>query len=231
MDARIADLRRRTALNEPGARARLLQERLRKGELARDRVELAAALWDPDAASVVQLAGRRRMLDVTDLVASGREAVERGCVATVRLLVPCWREAFPGDDRIPRAVQVAEQLVLVPPERRSGADDVDRIGDAEHDAARALGCRYTSPQSWAAVAVDDTLAGVIFDKMGCEVVAGCARDALAKHHRRPELDARLMIHQALAADLVPWLLLERDPLRERVEGLRGGVEATSSEDA
>jgi hypothetical protein len=138
-------------------------------------------------------------------------------VATVRLLVPCWIDVFPEDDRIPRAVQRAEQLVLVPSGRRRDSDRIEGLAMAEHDAANTLGCMHGSPQALAAVAVDYTLAGIIYDKMGCRVVADHARESLEKSLRKLEIEARFAVHRALAADLVPWLLLERDPLRERVE--------------
>lgn len=216
-DARLADLRRLVAQGEPGARAQLLQHRLRVGDLDDERVRLAASLWDEDALAILPVGSDRRMFDVTDLEPFGREVVERGCVATVRLLVPCWVAAFPDDDRIPRAVERAEQLVLLPFERRSRSDWVEGLQGAERDAATRLGCRYRSPQALAAVAVDYTLAGVIHDRMGSRVVAGHARESLEKSLRKPEIEARFTVHRALAADLVPWLLHERDPVGERVE--------------
>lgn len=82
MDQRLADLRRRVALAEPGARAQLLAERLRIGDLTRERLELAAYVGDEDAravAGVIEDEGSAR------LEAWGRDAVLRAGAAALRV--------------------------------------------------------------------------------------------------------------------------------------------------
>ncbi|MCO5165389.1 MAG: hypothetical protein M9894_03350 [Planctomycetes bacterium] len=215
MDDRLRGLRRRVGRGEAGARAALLAERLRSGDLAPERVRLAAALWDPDARAVSPVP--QRLHEATALEPYGRAAVERACIATVRLLVPCWVEAFPDDERIPLAVLASERLALMPPEARGWEDGLRHVGMAEHDAARALEAGYQSAQALAAVAVDYTHAGVVHGNMGVEVVAGYALESLTAGPGRTEPDARRLVHEAIAADLVAWVLGEGDPLRERVE--------------
>lgn len=214
MTRRPRDLESDDVDDEIHARARLLQERFRVGDLTVERLELAALLGSGEAHLVLSASSVPNLVDVASLTVHGREVVERGCVATVRLLLPCWRAAFPDDVRVPSAVERAERLI-VGLEGREDAARIDGLGTAEHDAARVLPDRYESAQALAAVAVDYAFAGVLHGGMGVEVVADHSRRALARSLGVAEEEARVMIHDAIASDLVPWALGFGDPLRDR----------------
>lgn len=214
-DQRLRDLKRDAARGDLQAQALLLLERVRVGDLAEERLRLAAYLGDEAARLARSAIGTAACVDVADLEAYGREVVERACVATVRLLVPYWRGAFPQDLRIPSAVERAEHLILGVV-RREKAASIEGLGSAEHDAARVLPDGLRSGQALAAVAVDYAFAGVLFGNMGVRVVAGHAHRALRLWLAVSEDEAGRRIHDAIAAEVVPWALGVRDPLRERL---------------
>lgn len=83
-DERVRELERRAEQGEPGARAALVAERMRIGEISRERVQLAAYVDDPDAREVAPPRfGPPSDLDVwaRGFARWGREAVLRAGVA------------------------------------------------------------------------------------------------------------------------------------------------------
>src|SRR5687768_1848904 len=112
-DTKLRDLERRwketgTAADE----AAYLLERVRVGDLTEERLRVAASCGHEAARVAVAAVGLANLVDVVDLEVHGREVVERGCVATVRLLLPCWHEVFPTDVRLSSAVDRAERMIL-----------------------------------------------------------------------------------------------------------------------
>lgn len=157
---------------------------------------------------------------VIGLEAWGREACVRAAVALARLALPVMAE-LPHESRLSlRAIEAAEAWV------------VDPTADAERLAGQQAGLvtRATTLAGSAAVcarlaaeAASDIVAergpGVDFmgGDQGAARRAGAGEAALdaASSALRAGFDAR-QIKEALRADLVPWVLANSDPVRERV---------------
>lgn len=93
MDERLRLLSRAATLNaEPGARVRLLQEQVRRGEVDAHRVRLAAHLGDPIASAALGGSALEPATKAGDLVLSlkpfGPEVFARAAVVALRLLSP-----------------------------------------------------------------------------------------------------------------------------------------------
>lgn len=207
VDDRLQDLRRRVAQGEPGARAALLAERVRTGDLARERLELAAHVGDEDAR---RIAGpTRSSLDREALSSWPREALVRGLVAAARVAFeafkrepldfprPSWVAPESTFEMIREAIESSERWILDP--AGSHLPVLLLVTDAGRSAWWVmLGPTITNEKH--EVASTNAAFGIrsAAEQAGEGVVAAAIRNEVA-----------------------PWALGERDPVRERVEAAGG----------
>lgn len=117
-DSRLRELERQAAAGDVQARARLLAERVRVGDLAPDRLQLAAYLGDPQAR---QALGEQAPAQVEQLSTWsegleqwGRDTLIRAALAAARLGLGVWRARYPADDHLPRGLESVERWVADP---------------------------------------------------------------------------------------------------------------------
>lgn len=211
-DHRLRSLERDLATGDPGARARLLRERLRAGTLELERAQLAAWLGDPDAREALGPGGyeafaaplrevtRRVVGDLQTESASVSLAIwvaalERwGAPACVRAAIAAARLALP----------TIEGKAYLGPAARSAARDALRAAEAwarcPCDAHAEAGHGAWSDAVWEATSSASP------DPHG-------ARNAAVRVARwaggETSVDA---VRDAVRAELVPWALGLGEPL-------------------
>lgn len=216
MDERLRQVARLANPGHGEAELRLLLERRRAGGLTEESLAVAAACGHEAAGALLGSSSPPPRVTCKGLGPHGPEVVARAALACGRALLPIWAQAFPDDHRLVQALAVAEGWLLYPGDDRRRALP-DGIGEAEHDAARSQAAGYDSAPASCAVAIDYATAGVIHGKLGTEVVDGCAvRAWTASGLTRQAAEGQLA--SAIAAELIPWALGQRDPVRERVNG-------------
>lgn len=203
------------------ARAARLAERVQAGELARERLELAAYLGH---AAARQAGPRPRSTACAwglhgvdaffnDLDAYGEEVRDRANLAMCRALLPRWQEQYPAEpwlgewlrDEERRVVEGREQAPEERAERTArlrerlrafppfAALEGRREGEAHLESHSAL-FAFTLLE-----AVQGTRVGVVaFDLAGTEL------------HRR----GRAWLRRVVRREVAPWALGEGDPLSE-----------------
>lgn len=216
-DAELRELERAFAAS--GAvddEARWLQAQLRTGALARERVELAAALGHAAAASVVTVTGTPR-LSVDHLLhlvrthwppGSGWGSIPLGWQTAVRTTIALARALPPFDDPSAgkhsiEALEAAEAWCCCPCASCSArANYASRWGSAPAYVG-AASCA-SSPGG------TDKFPGPGWVLRVEGVWRECARDLGTSRTRT-----------AVIGELLPWALGRSDPVRARVEGRRG----------
>ncbi|MCO5167628.1 MAG: hypothetical protein M9894_14870 [Planctomycetes bacterium] len=202
MDDRLQDLRRRVAQGEPGARVALLAERVRTGDITRERLELAAYVGDDDARQLCAGMVLDSSAALTDWYAGmlrfGPEAAVRSGLALLALA----RE--PAGEGTSAALALLERWALCPCADHAesarvsvwtGPRDPDDDGDTRlvcvlmlaEDAGRRPSARYVTLE-WA-------------------------------RNRQGATDDD--VRAAIRNEVAPWALGERDPVRERVDAAGG----------
>lgn len=104
-DARLRSLERRVSQGDPEAEPQLLLERVRLGLLARERLELAAALGHAAAARALERTIEREDPDsrewLWNLLPHGRWVVARAILIAARYVLPSFESVWP-DELAPR---------------------------------------------------------------------------------------------------------------------------------
>lgn len=220
MDELLRELERQAAHGEPGARARLLRERVRSGALARGSLRLASHLGDLDARAAVDgEAPFAPTLDawVLGLEPFGKEAALRVGVAAGYLALPVWEVALPEDPRLEHLLASVDRWILDPGERAQ--EDVIRCAGALRVEADwfedALGWIEDSPP-------EDLLREgglALAEAVGLGAGFACirVRNALDDFSEATSVPA---LQSAVRREVLPWALGEGDLVLERVA--RGG---------
>lgn len=218
-DEGLQRLRRAARAGDAEAEARLLLARVRAGQLAPERLGLAAHLGAPAARALV--GEERGGTWALGLWAFGAEAVVRAGIAAARARLA----AEPDGARTALAVELLEAWLLeAEPARRAalraraealGAGDEGLLLRwtlrlfAEHDRGgprQVEGCWLPGPVWELMEAAEDAIG------------AKLTKSATARHRRRL---AAAAVRRALQEELLPWCLGEGDPLRARLAA-RGG---------
>ena len=152
VDTRLRRLERAASQGDVEARARVLCERLRAGDLAEERVRLAAYLGDPGArlllaerAPELPVIRARAGLElnqrrwITGLRAYGKEWLVLAAVALAHARFAAWTRWDETDERPRRAVAAAEAWVRCPCARHVAE------ADAAHHAALSAAQALVSP--------------------------------------------------------------------------------------
>lgn len=202
-DARLRQLERLFGAGDPAAGARLLLERVRQGELALERVRLAAALGDPAARAALsepplppgERDDLRQLPDEADafgasdeedwldrLAAFGKQPLVRAAVYAARPLLDWFeQEAYPGERRARAALAAAEAWLAQP------------------DEARRVGARLAGEA--ASEAENDVLDGAL-DDAAVFAVTAFALTALAASAQQPERALACVRRAIMEADTV-----------------------------
>lgn len=223
----MSDERRRRAERDAAgdggdeAAARDLIERLRSGELTRERVALAAYLGDRASCLALDAGPRAEVVTpgawARGLAAFGREAEVRAAIAVAWVVLPEWEgdevsEWVAGRRALVRAaIEAAEAWVLEP------------TPEAEHRAEQAsssarLACMFEPHSERAKTA---GLIGAMAAHATSSVVV--EHDAATTHYASACVDltaglvGRRHAEAAVAREVVPWALGRRDPVRQRAE--------------
>lgn len=227
-DARLRDLGRAAASGDGEARTRWLAERVRAGDLPRQRLTLAAFLGDEaarDALDGLVPAGAGPVAAIVQALAPwGQPVLVRAALAALvatRPVAPPWADAS-GATRTPRQAEAALVAWL-------------RCPCSDHQAAveRVEGrpVAATPRGRWVDAAAADALRSVATGRVGGEVpddvvtrAAHAAREAARAAVRALSDDApggegppswpgaERVVRDAVRAALIPWALGEGDPL-------------------
>lgn len=151
-DTHLRQLERAANQGDVEARARLLCERVRMGDLSEDRVRLAAYLGDPGArlhlgeqAPELPAIRARAGLElnqrrwVTGLRAYGKEWLVRAAAAVAVSRLEAWSRWDETDDRPRRALAAARAWIRCP------CDAHARAADGAHDAALGAAQALVAP--------------------------------------------------------------------------------------
>lgn len=210
-DARLRQLERDAATGDLTARARLLNERLRVGDLAADRLQLAAYLGD---AAAEEALGKRPLVPPTITVgrwvrglaraADGRyptwaaEAYARAAAAAARATLPCFAGRDPAG--AVRAVEALEAWIACPCDEHARASaaaasgvPVAPPGPAGLFASR--GVRFAGLAILRAVSVPQLQGGAPATASASDAAADAARATSAE-----------VVRGAIREALVPWAL-------------------------
>lgn len=194
VDERLQDLRRRVAQGEPGARVALLAERLRTGDLTRERLELAAFVGDEDARRALPAAP---VLDAAqwDLLRPfGLEAVVRSAIAAG------WLAATSDGRRGATDLLNGVQRTLLCP--------------CEAHRTEVRWAREGTLDGWPHLLRVAVGSNVEWDGQTAAAILALSQLAVG---RTPDVLA------AIRNEVAPWALGERDLVRERVEAERDPV--------
>jgi len=191
----------RASPDDPGARARLLRERLRRGDLPRPHVRLAASLDDPAARlalSAPEPAGRLFVL----LAACGQEVSVRLAVALAAWSLTAWEAAYPFDPGPREAVRAAEGWLGCPcADCAEEAALRARIEPPPGAGASAQAALHAARHAAEAAAAADEPGGAGVGRAGRAADhAGQAFFHLALHHGREPVAA--VARRALVAGLL-----------------------------
>lgn len=209
-DDRLRRLEREAITGGLDARARWLTERTRVGELAEDRLRLAAWLGDPAAE---QALGRAVLAPPTITIGRwvrglvpwqtetpwAREAFARAAAAAARAVLACFDDGALAT----RAVVALEAWIRCPCDEHAqaaaalGGQVPIQRGAAGLFAAR--GVRFAGPAIYRAttVALSEGPANVTASEVATEAARATSPEA---------------VRAAIRDALVPWALLEGDPL-------------------
>lgn len=210
VDTRLRRLERAASQGDVEARARVLCERLRAGDLAEERVRLAAYLGDPGArlllaerAPELPVIRARAGLElnqrrwITGLRAYGKEWLVLAAVALAHARFAAWTRWDETDERPRRAVAAAEAWVRCPCDAHL-ADAAETVAPAER-AVQGLRAR-TARSAYYALRAARVVVEPNYRVLGLEY--------------EPAQDAEAL-RQALRAELVPWLVGHADPVAAR----------------
>ncbi|MCO5165257.1 MAG: hypothetical protein M9894_02660 [Planctomycetes bacterium] len=189
MDDRLQDLRRRANQGEPGARTALLGERLRAGDLRRERLDLAAYVGDEDARAVLDPA----FPPPVDLGLWARGLARWGLEAVLRAGLAASRSAFREEEVKDHLHGLAQDWILCPCD--------------EHTRRLAMIVHLAR--------LDDLAAELVTASVASAAAPRRVHGLSAPRTWNPAGESR--VREALRSEVAPWALGERDPVRERVE--------------
>ncbi len=195
-DARLRELERRW--RESGAvedEAALLRERLRQGALGSSRLELAADLGHPGAASALGRApaSAAALVDpgwAVRTAAAGAEAAVRCAAAAARACLPLHRWHRPGDDVPERVLETVEAWLdcPCPPHTRAAAawalypaapPGLAGLGYLAHRVARVVGAQGEPGGARVTVRELEAVVAQALERLGEEALQEVLRDAVA----------------------------------------------------
>jgi hypothetical protein len=207
-DDALRALERRAAQGDVEARRAFLIEGLRAGRISPNRVLLLALVGDPAALAL----GLEPIPDPTFFMAwstgiergGGHEAGVRAAIAAARVALDAQRASStvraPGEG----AVAAAERWVVAPgPATLEACLSAGRLADAASVLFRGAPARSLAH---ALSTCHDVTSAIRTPHLAFFAIRSAA---LAANEER--------VRQAIAAELLPWLWGERDPIRDRIE--------------
>lgn len=203
-------------------RARIAIEGGEKVEQSRIKTSRDLKDWVIDVAAFSKISVPQRL-----------EALVRSTIALAWQVLGTFEDVFPGDVRPRQSIEAAERWVLTSPEKRPAEDDASRV-----DYISAAEAAFAAAEAAARAVEDGLSAGRVAYKAAYVAArasraaadagasetdhagAGISREAsyagrvgeMACAAKQPEI-----LQKAILDELVPWLLNEGDPIKERVE--------------
>ena len=200
-DERLRELERRW--KETGAvedEAAFLLERVRAGDLTREKLETAAHYCEHEAACLaLGLPMPQHNVEVDAWLVALRDRQEglalRAGIALARLVLPIWEEPYPDDPRPRLALQASEAVLAGSGRGELAGRAADHANDAAVETERRAGGASSAAACLSALA--DYASGAYGELL---TVPECAREALGS-----DWDPTA-VRSALRAELALWVL-------------------------
>jgi hypothetical protein len=212
-----------------GSRSQILAARLQAGDIARERVELAAALGDRPALQALGLPANSDDVDHLDekaferwaesLVTQPVDVRARIGQAAARQVLPVWLGDYPDDDCVEDAVHALEDWILSPTR-----EEWARL----REIAGYHVSQFSTPPAFSAGLAIREAAGLDGERQIVAVLSGVYHAwratsgiALGWYFGKPRpfeplasSETIAILRQAVRASVVPWALGEGDPVCE-----------------